>query len=422
MTNENPAIDETTEWRRSNPDIVVYRPKRGESNDGDNEHFLVFPSPKSDDLLAMWTQSSVEAHGDNHIVLARSNDGVNWSEPIWVAGTHKDTEEDQASWGFPAVSRGGRIYCFFAKSPRGTRGGASGTMGCYYSDDDGRSWNEGTDTVLPSTRKDPGDLNSEETGSFIVWQMPFRDGKDRLMAGYTHWSKEKEIGSLHMMRFDNIDESPDCDDLKITWLPEGGKGIMMPRYVAPTGCEEPGIVLLPDGRLFTSMRTYTGYVWYSVSDSDGRTWRDTEVLRYRDNGDPVKHPLAPCPIYRLRDGRYFLLFHNNDYHARNQLFGDPMPELHPIMTMSSIFAYRRPAFITVGEFRPDAHQPIWFSNPKQILDTEGIAIGPKRDDEIATYTSFTDYKGKQILWYPDRKYYLLGKYISDEILKDMAVE
>ena len=134
MKNENQAIDETKEWQRSNPDIVVYRPKRGELNDGDNEHFLVFPSPKSDDLLAMWTQSSVEAHGDNHIALARSSDGVNWSEPVWVAGTHKDTDEDQASWGFPVVSRRGRIYCFFGESRRGTQGGESGTMGCFYSD------------------------------------------------------------------------------------------------------------------------------------------------------------------------------------------------------------------------------------------------------------------------------------------------
>jgi len=51
----NPA----TEWRRSNPDIVVYLPKEGNFNDGDNEHFLVFESPGGD-LLAIWTQSSSE--------------------------------------------------------------------------------------------------------------------------------------------------------------------------------------------------------------------------------------------------------------------------------------------------------------------------------------------------------------------------
>ena len=79
--------DPATNWRRSNPDITVYIPREGELNDGDNEHFLVFESPKSNDLLAMWTQGTVEAHGDNHIVLARSRDGVDWSEPKIVVGT-----------------------------------------------------------------------------------------------------------------------------------------------------------------------------------------------------------------------------------------------------------------------------------------------------------------------------------------------
>ena len=48
-------------------------------------------------------------------------------------------------------------------------------------------------------------------------------------------------------------------------------------------------------------------------------------------------------------------------------------------------------------------------------------MGPKLTNEIATYSSFTIYKGKQILWYPDRKYYLLGKYITDELVADMVV-
>ena len=423
MNNEfQQPIDESTEWKRSNPDIVVYLPKRGEMNDGDNEHFMVFQSPKSEELLAMWTQSSVEARGDNHIVLARSTDGHTWSEPLWITGTHAGTNETQASWGFPVVSKQGRIYCFFTKSEQGVKGGASGIMGCFLSDDEGRSWSEGSDIVVATTRKDRSNLESEEVGSFIVWQMPFRDAKGRLMAGYTNWSREEEVGSLFFMRFDNIDEGPDSDKIEITWLPESKNGVSMPRYVNIPRCEEPSVVLLPDGRLFTTMRTYTGYVWYSVSDDDGHHWRDPDVLRNRDNGTPLKHPLAPCPIYRLRDGRFFLLFHNNDYHARNQLFGDPMPELHPIMTMRSIFAYRRPAYIAVGEFRPHAHQPIWFSKPKQILDTDGIPVGPKVDDEIATYTSFTEYKGRQTLWYPDRKYYLLGKYIGDDMLADMIVE
>jgi hypothetical protein len=56
------------EWRRSNPDVVVYLPKGGDHHDGDNEMLLVFPAPKSDGLIGMWTQSSVEGRGDNRII------------------------------------------------------------------------------------------------------------------------------------------------------------------------------------------------------------------------------------------------------------------------------------------------------------------------------------------------------------------
>ena len=88
-----PAADQpdpATDWKRSNPDIVVYLPKGGDHHDTDNEHFLVFPSPKGSGLLALWTQSSVEGKGDNRAMLARSADGRIWSEPQRVRGTtHK---------------------------------------------------------------------------------------------------------------------------------------------------------------------------------------------------------------------------------------------------------------------------------------------------------------------------------------------
>ena len=178
---------------------------------------------------------------------------------------------------------------------------------------------------------------------------------------------------------------------------------------------EPSVVVFPDGRLFTTFRTRTGRIWYTVSSDDGESWRKLEILCYRDKGEPFKHPMTCCPIYQLKDGRYLLFFNNNDYFASAQKAGLSMPE------GMGIFTHRRPAFIAVGEFRPDAYQPIWFSKPKQILDNDGVIVSLKGTNEIATYPSFTMYKGKQILWYPDRKYYLLGKYITDEILADMNV-
>lgn len=418
---QDPPDKQQSEWLRSQPDRVVYIPRGGTWNDGDNEHFLVFPSHDNQELLAIWTQSTREGFGDNHLVIARSRQGVKWSDPEWIIGTHKNTDEFQASWGFPVVSRSGKIYCFFTRAEQGVPGGVSGIMGGVVSDNKGRTWTKGPDRVVPSTREDPFDLDSPESGSFIVWQKPIRDSHGRLLVGYTRSDNQTGEGSLHFMRFDNIDEGPTLSHVEITWLPEAPTGVRLPRYVQPAGCEEPSLVLLPDGRLMATMRTRTGYVWYTLSADDGNSWCDPEVLRYSDTGEKIKQPLASCPIYPLRDGRFLLLFHNNDHVARHEHTGDPLPSRHPDIPLSPIFCYRRPAFIAIGEYRRQAHQPVWFSQPMQLLDTQGIPIGPKRTDEIATYTSMTWYGGEQVLWYPDRKYFLLGKVISESILSEMSV-
>jgi len=104
----------------------------------------------------------------------------------------------------------------------------------------------------------------------------------------------------------------------------------------------------------------------------------------------------------MSDGRFLLLFHNNDGTAN----GGRGPEDWRVN--------RRPAFISVGEYRANAHQPIWFSRPKLFVDNDGIPIDPSQRTEIATYTSFTEKGGSCILWYPDRKFFLLGKYVTED--------
>jgi hypothetical protein len=428
--------DPVTEWKRSKPDIVVYLPKEGGLNDGDNEHFLVFESPKGD-MLAMWTQSSVEAFGDNHIMLARSKDLMHWSEPAVVAGPYKGAKEPQASWGVPVVSRQGRIYCFFCQdSPGPERDSRDRTlkmndMGVRYSDDDGHTWKRGADIPWPKAAYD----HPTGKGTFwnwIIFQIPIRDSKGRPFTGYSYWVSDAwrrdnppgwwvADSGCKFMRFDNLDQGPDPKDIRVTHLMLEGKGLTVPSALNPalTDCEEPSLVLLPDRRLFVTMRTITGYIWYSVSDDDGVTWRKPEMLRYRDGGDPIPHPKAPCPIYRLKDGRYLLLYFNNPGKLGRFSQFAPPAEWKGLNHWSHI---RRPAHIAVGEFRPKARQPIWFSRPKQILDTDGVIVGPKKTAEIATYTSLTESKGKRVLWYPDRKYYLLGKILSDELLRGMEPE
>ena len=80
---------------------------------------------------------------------------------------------------------------------------------------------------------------------------------------------------------------------------------------------------------------------------------------------------------------------------------------------------RRPAYISRGEFRPGARQPIWFSEPKLFVDNQGVKW--RRRLDAATYTSLTEHRGRRVVWYPDRKGFLLGKYINDAWLDAMKV-
>jgi hypothetical protein len=167
---------------------------------------------------------------------------------------------------------------------------------------------------------------------------------------------------------------------------------------------------LPDKRLMAVMRTDSGHIWYSVSSDEGETWRKAEPLRDRDGGQSMKNPVSPCPIFELERGDYVLLFNNNNG------TGDGLkgPEDR---------AARRPAYLARGEFRRDAHQPVWFSKPKLFIDNDAVRWGPPGRErlEAATYVSLTEHAGRRVLWYPDRKSFLLGKYITDAWLDVMVV-
>ena len=128
-------------------------------------------------------------------------------------------------------------------------------------------------------------------------------------------------------------------------------------------------------------------------------------MRYRDGGEEVLNPLSCDPIYALADGRYLLVYHNHDgtrFFARHA--GDS-----PLN--------RRPVSIAVGAFRPKAHQPVWFSEGLELYDSHGIGVGPRWRRQLAMYGSLTECNGRRVLWYPDRKHFLLGKIISDELLE-----
>jgi hypothetical protein len=279
-----PLGDPEVEWKRSNPDIKVFVPTGTGIYNADNEHFLVFNAPGNNELLALWTQSSVEGFGDNHLVLSRSKDAVNWSAPKYITGTEYGKRGLQASWGFPIVSEKGRIYVFYTRKLKLSDNSRqlSGAMGCVFSDDKGFNWSEPENIEMPRSKYDNPDKQYPK--NWIVWQKPVKDNEGKWIAGYTLWTSNKVMKSeknwvnadsrCYFMRFMNIDSNPEPRDIEIEWYPENDLGLEVQNATYPhmSTAQEPALVLLPDGRLFTVMRTMTGYIYYSVSEDNGKSW------------------------------------------------------------------------------------------------------------------------------------------------------
>lgn len=422
-----------TELQRSQPDYVVYVPGHYDPSchDNHNEHFLVFGGPGGK-MMAIWTQNVAKPGCANRIVFSSSSDGgKSWARPTHVVGPQTpDDPTYMASWGFPMVSKKGRIYVIYTQNQNS--GGwikmHSGTMDGVYSDDAGKTWSKPQTIAMPKSPYD--DPAGKIPPEWIVWQIPTRDQKGGYIVGYTHWLHPeraylKNVESwtqiesvVEFMRFSNIDDNPEVRDLKVSYSAWGDKALRVPYFKDPllSVAQEPSIVRLPDKRLFCVMRTNAGCIWYSVSADDGETWCNPRPLLRKDHGQPILQPVGCCPMYELADGRYVLLHHNN----RGDL-GSPERTHSP----------RRPAFIALGEFRPQADQPVWFSESKVFMDNQGYRVdGTRQGDgqksdltfDIGVYPSFTTRGGENVLWHPDRKFFLVGKKVAPDFLADLKVD
>ena len=411
--------DLAVELRRTQPDYVVYVPKSadGSTHDTGNEHFLVFDGPDGS-LMVVWTQSTREAMPDQRIVFSRSEDeGETWAPPRVIAGPPPDGDA-MASWGFPLVSASGRIYVIFNRHVglHDTFFHTTGLMAALYSDDAGRTWSEPQVISMPRSKYDNPD--PAYPSNWIVWQKPERLSEGKHFAGFTRWVSEAvrhpppidcwtaKESVVEFMRFENVDADPAPADLAIRYFMSDDAALKVgfPGHPEVSVVQEPSVVPLPDGRLFVAMRTATGNPYYSVSDDAGETWRPPEVLRQMDGGPALLHPCSPCPIYSVGDGRYIFLYHNHDGHFQH--WGPTDTSFH-----------RRPVCAALGEYRPGAGQPLAFSPPTVLMDHTGVPLGPRGGRcDLAMYASFTRRRGRRVLWYPDRKFFLLGKIITDEFL------
>lgn len=422
------------EAKRTEPDYICYIPGSYDysTHDSHNEHFLVFNGP-DERLMAIWTQSigsTVEEGNRNRIVFSSSDDGgKSWLEPVHLVGPRTiDDKTRIASWAFPLVSKSGRIYVLYNRN-QGISGWISfhtGLMEGIYSDDNGKTWSEPQQIPIPKSPYD--DPEGKIPPEWIVWQKPINDLSGGYFVGYSHWLNTKvaylkevqewpQIESVvEFMRFTNINNNPEPKDIQIRFSGWGAEALRVPHRDYPhlSVVQEPSLVRLPDKRLFCVMRTCSGYIWWSQSFDDGATWSNPQPLLYKDFGKPLMNPVAPDPIYKLSDGRYVIFYHNN----RGGKIAGGLNDAEP----------REPLYISVGEFKPNGNQPIWFSQPKLFATTDNVSIdGVKHPDDepknvsLSMYSSFTNQNGSDVFWYPDRKCFLLGKKITNDLLMDLKI-
>ncbi|MBT8044391.1 MAG: glycoside hydrolase [Verrucomicrobiae bacterium] len=418
------------------PDYVVFVPKLEEEGPSDtgNEHFLVFDGPDGS-LMAVWTQSSVENSSpetppDQHIVFSQSADeGKTWSPARILVGPKKAGDGHMASWAFPLVSRKGRIYILYNQSIGRHDSFIHTTAWLHgiYSDDNGATWSQPQNVPVARSINDNPDPTMPP--NILCWQKPTRLGKEgRYLAGFTRWTSfavrppsPKSLGTadsrVEFMRFENVDDNPEPRDLQISWFMSDEKALAVPckGYPQNSVCQEPSIVKLPDGRLFCVMRTAAGSPFWSVSADLGETWTKPRRLLDKDGGKPLRHPVSPCPIYDVEgneagSGQYVLFIHDHDGHFKGFR---PKP-----LVLGFV---RRPVYLVRGNFQPGADQPVWFEAQELFMDHDNTSLGKPGTNgrfDMSLYSSLTARKGQTVLWYPDRKFFLLGRILKREESED----
>jgi hypothetical protein len=417
-------------WRRTNPDFEVFVPDGFDGTDSENQQLIVVPTPE-DTFIAVWTMASRENDDDQRIASARSTDGgETWSEPVVVDGPAPDDESGTglASWPIAFVAPAGRqdgghrVYCVYNKNVgvNDARQDTTGAVRCRWSDDDGRTWSDETiDFPIDSCAISHPDPDVPE--NWLACFQPTRLDDGTVLVPFTHWASDtfdaaldhpdlfNRQSEIRMLRLANVDAS-DPADIGVTTLPDGPHGLQVPHPDRPgiSMAQEPSVKPLPDGRMICTMRTRQGAVYFALSDNGGRSWDTPRPLHYDpERRSPVQNPVAPAPLYRLEDGRYFLVFYNNDGTG------------HGASGVTDSDRVRNPAWYAIGEAVDHPTHPIRFDGPWILADTKRQSFPADRSNtrQTVSYPSFFEHEGRAYLCYPDGKHYLLGKDLTDELTR-----
>jgi hypothetical protein len=387
------------EWLISKPDFVTFIPSNSDPDYATNQHYLI-TRLKNGRLLGIWTAAYMEGSTNQSMLCHWSDDnGKTWSKYKIIDGPLHDGKI--ASWGFSIyVPEVDRFYVFYNKDI-GTRIFHQGDMMMRYTSDGGQTWSNAY-----KYRFEPGEYTPKDSLLAPQWwayQKPLRVG-NKYVLGFTEVLPHDSViffsCEIRFLSFENITTEMNPNKLIIKTYPRNGKPGLRGSYLNNSNrstLQEPSIVQLSDGRLYCVMRSGGGSPFFSVSRDTGQTWTVPEKMRYGDGLEFFKQPLASCPIYSIMNGKFVYIFHNNS--------GDANGGSGP----SDLLKVRTPAYIVVGTEDLTSHQPIKFGKPILFFQNHVRPYGPSNRTEIATYPSLTDFNNSYILWYADRKHFLLGK-------------
>ena len=390
--------------------------------------------------LCVWTRGSAEAAPDHTIAVARSTDeGRTWSKPSVVEQASADGVH-LPSWIIPfTVPHTGRVYVFYWCVTEAGHPRESGRIFLRYSDDDGLTWSDRQ--ILPM----PFHAGIDEQGAaFHGWNyqepriMPNREvvftfskirpstidtwleksmlifhGEDPATGHAKVWQTQ-----AFLMVATNLLSETDASKLNFEIRPEGENGIHMkyPAHGFPCG-DEMSVVPLSTGEWLVTFRAPVGHMYSAISADHGRTWSEPEPLRYCPDGPLVLQPNAAEPLIKLQDGRFILLFHNNDGSA-NFGYG---PWDH--------WRVRTPMWVMVGRELRDAKGPtrIVWKAPQVVIDNHCVQNSVQDSPEKygcrtdVNYPQFFEYNGRYFITYCNRKLDILINEIDPAFLDDFGL-
>jgi hypothetical protein len=311
----SPGYSQKNDWRNLDNAISVI-PSKGYC---DQPYAVI--NKNGEWVVVMTTGWGHEGEPGQHVVSSVSKDrGKTWT-PLFDIEPETGPE---ASWVTPLIVPSGRIYAFYtynadnmrtvlnSKGEPIKRVDTMGKMMMKFSDDGGYSWSEKRYEVpVRNFEIDNNNIYKGKMQFFWTVAIPIihKNAVYLPLAKVGNFGEGfMESGSGAIVKSSNILTETDPEKLIWETLPDGNKGLLPPEGLV---ADEHNIVSLSDGSLYCVYRTNMGHNVQAYSTDDGRTWTEPEWATYTPGGKIMKQPRCFNKVYKFKNGKYALFFHNN---------------------------------------------------------------------------------------------------------------